>query len=131
MKFIEINEYNKIKINHINKIYINIITITILMSITILSLLLIKINNYYENELIINNQIITIINTSDINIFKNNTMLINNKEYKYNIISKEKYNNNYILTLDIKSYDKNNNKYKILINKINLLEYIIKIIERN
>ena len=123
--------YEKKSIKRLNKFYL--IVLIVITIIIILTLLTAERDYYYENIIsLIDNKIVLIVEKKHINDIKNSKkILVNGIESSYSInkITPEKE----VCLIDISlkpniAIDKNY-KYKILIRKEKIIEYIIRIIE--
>ena len=122
---------DKLEINMVNKKYLIVFCFLIILLVIIL---LIKKDYYYENNLILGDErIILLVDKDKINEVKNKKkVLINEIESDYSInkiIDEEN-----VCYVDIKLYTNitniSNQKYKILLGKETIFEYIIRIIRK-
>ena len=120
------NEINKFNIK-----YIKVLIITILLIVT---LFIIKKDYYYGNDIIISeNMMAIVVDKSVLNKVKNkNTILVNEIENKYSINKIiDEGNICYIdITLNTDIENISNSKYKILLGKETIFEYIIRVIKK-
>ena len=116
-----------IEITNLNRKYLIIISITIIIMI---ALLLIKKDNYYHSTFnMINEKTILLVEKEHINGIKNKKeIVINDIKCDYSIETIEPFNNNYLVSINLKTNIKNigNGTYKINIGKERLFDYIIK-----
>lgn len=120
------NEINKFNIK-----YIKVLIITILLIVT---LFIIKKDYYYGNDIIISeNMMAIVVDKSVLNKVKNkNTILVNESENKYSInkIIDEGSICYIDITLNTDIENISNSKYKILLGKETIFEYIIRVIKK-
>ena len=116
-----------IEITNLNRKYLIIISITIIIMI---ALLLIKKDNYYQSTFnMIDEKTILLVEKEYINGIKNKKeIVINDIKSDYSIETIEPFNNNYLVSINLKTNIKNieNGTYKINIGKERLFDYIIK-----
>lgn len=118
---------------NVNKILIKYCLYLMLSLIIIIAILILVVKKRYYQNLIyyVNDKKISIIvDTNNLNKVKNNKYItIDGVDYKYNIDKIEKKDNFYIVTIDMSLNLKSNSEtYKILLEKENLLQYLIRII---
>ena len=117
---------------NVNKILIKYCLYLMLSLIIIIAILILVVKKRYYQNLIyyVNDKKISIIvDTKNLNKVKNNKYItIDGVDYKYNIDKIEKKDNFYIVTIDMSLNLKSNSEtYKILLEKENLLQYLIRI----
>ena len=122
---------DEMEINSINKKYLKIFIVMILL---IIGLLVIKKDCYYENDLLFNdNSIILIVDKDILNKIKTKkTLFVNKIESNYSINKIiDDGNICYIdIKLDINIENISNTKYKVLLGKETIFEYIVRIIKK-
>ena len=127
------NIYNldNIEISNVNRKYLILIIIFII--IIILSLLITK-DNYLENSFtVIDNKLLLVVDNENINVIKNSKeIIIKDIKYDYRIDKIERFDNNYLVTVNINNMINNINQgnYKIYSGKEKIVDYIIRIIKK-
>ena len=128
----EFFDHDRYEIFNVNKK--SVITLLIVIMLITLIILCTKKDNYYINEFsLVNNEMILLVEKNYVNqIKKNKKIIINDIENNYSINKITPVDDNYMVTIKVSDVINNSKtgKYKILIGKENLFEFILRIIKQ-